>query len=75
MTTKPTHGGARTGAGRPRGSLDPHTRLDNQIGKSLNATSPLGFLQNVADHPAVSLRTRVIAAKALMPYHHIKIPT
>lgn len=68
VTTTPTHGGARTGAGRPPGSLDPHTRLDNEIGMTLPCSTPLEFLQSVASHPAISLARRIEAAMVLLRY-------
>ncbi len=63
------HGGKRTGAGRPKGSLNRRTLASNRAIASLPTfDDPRAFLQAVMGNADVLLRVRIAAAKALLPY-------
>jgi len=65
-------GGARQGAGRPRGSparLDYAARLD----ALQSGLSPLAYLLSILRDEARDDKTRIDVAKAALPYCHAKI--
>ena len=63
------HGGARPGAGRPKGRLNRATLAHIEAARTLPTTgTPLDFMRAVMNHEGLSKRVRVMAAKALMPY-------
>ena len=62
-------GGRRKGAGRPAG-----TRNKPRLIHGLPETAdPLQWLLALMAHESATLRQRVAAAKALMPYMHLRI--
>ena len=60
------HGGRRKGAGRPLGSRN-RPRLIHGLPET---NDPLEWLLALMNHPGAPLRTRMSAAKALLPYCH-----
>ena len=71
--TKPTHGGQRTGAGRPLGALNQRTLASNEAAATLpHCTDPKAFLEAVMGNAEMDARLRIDAAKCLMQYVHSK---
>jgi phage terminase small subunit len=67
------HGGARPGAGRPKGSINQATREANEAAASLPlCADPRQWLRNLMIDPQQAVRLRVDAAKALLPFTHAK---
>jgi phage terminase small subunit len=67
------HGGARPGAGRPKGSLNLATREANEAAAALPVCDdPLQWLQTLMADSRQDARLRVDAAKALLPFMHAK---
>ena len=63
------HGGARVGAGRPKGRLSRTTLAQIEAARTLPTTgTPLDFLRAVVSHEGLSKRLRLVTAKALLPY-------
>ena len=70
--TENTHGGARKGAGRPKGSvsrLDSEARLRAFEGGLL----PLEYLLGIMRDEAQDFERRIDAAKAAAPYVHARL--
>ena len=67
--SKGTWGGRRKGAGRPLGSRNP-PKLIHGLPETAD---PLQWLLALMAHESATLRQRVAAAKALMPYMHLRI--
>lgn len=67
--SKGAWGGRRKGAGRPAGSRN-KPRLIHGLPET---TDPLQWLLALMAHESATLRQRVAAAKALMPYMHLRI--
>lgn len=64
-------GGARRGAGRKQGTLNPRTIARNEAARLLPfAFDPLQWLLNVVSDGRQDIRLRVDAARAAMPYVH-----
>jgi phage terminase small subunit len=61
-------GGARPGAGRPRARPELVDVRPRDGSRSFR--SPMEFLMAVVDDARVDLKTRVDAAKALLPFKH-----
>ena len=59
-------GGARPGAGRPR-------KIPTLLEMPATDGDPLAFLVSLMNNQAADLRTRVDAARALLPYLHAKV--
>ena len=69
MGNKSSHGGRRPGAGRPPGALNKRTLLSNEAAKAIEPTDdPKAFLEALMQCEGVTLKLRVMAAKALLPY-------
>ena len=68
-TSKGTWGGRRKGAGRPQGSRN-QPKLIHGLPETAD---PLQWLLALMAHESATLRQRVGAAKALMPYMHLRI--
>ena len=64
-------GGARSGAGRPRGSKNPRTIAANKAARALPyASDPMRWLVTLMNDPRQDLKLRLEAARALLPYLH-----
>ena len=65
-------GGARPGAGRPKGAKD---KLDREAAKAaaLEGVMPKDFLLNIVRDTGQPLDVRIEAAKAVAPYFHAKL--
>ena len=64
-------GGARRGAGRKK---DPRTIARAEAARLLPfCACPLGWLQTLMSDDRQDLRLRVDAARALMPFHHVRL--
>lgn len=63
-------GGARPGAGRPKGSKNLSISIDKPI---LDGIQPLDFLLSLVANPDVPPALRFEAAKAAAPYVHRKL--
>lgn len=65
-------GGARRGAGRPKGAA---TKKSREVADRLtiNGETPLEFLLDVMRNPGVHPHARLDAAKAAAPYMHPKL--
>ena len=59
------HGGARKGAGRPQRPL--------QLVDLQPSADPLSFLLAVMNEESIDTRLRVDAAKALLPFMHVRL--
>lgn len=70
-----TYGGARPGAGRPKGSHN--SLLDKELRASAleGGESPLEFLLGVMRDDQETKERRIDAAKAAAPYVHAKLQT
>ena len=68
-----THGGKRTGAGRPKGVKigTKQERLDAKLGKG--QTTPLKYMLNLLNNPQVSVEKKMWAAKEAAPFVHSKL--
>ena len=64
MATKPSHGGSRPGAGRPK---KPATLAVIQTD-----LTPMAFMLSIMQNPAQSTARRMRAAALLLPYMHTK---
>ena len=63
------HGGKRPGAGRPPGALNRVTVVSNAAAARLPyMDDPKRFLTAVMDQPGITMRVRLAAAKALLPF-------
>nr|WP_321442951.1 hypothetical protein [uncultured Cohaesibacter sp.] len=68
-----THGGARPGAGRPKGSLNKRSLEEIEAVKAKYPDwSPLMHLATVANDEEQDVQVRLDAAKAAAPYFHAK---
>ena len=66
-------GGARKGAGRKRGTLNPRTIAAIEAARLLPyAHDPMQWLLALMRDPRQDLRQRVEAARALLPYLHAR---
>jgi hypothetical protein len=66
-------GGPREGAGRPKGSINKHSRaLIAQVGHE-GLTMPVPFLLSVMRDPTLPARQRMAAAIAVCPYLHPRL--
>jgi len=65
-------GGARVGAGRPKGARNKRTEEQEAAIKE-SGLSPLEFLTSVYRDEDAALDTRIDAAKAAAPYVHAKL--
>ena len=64
-------GGARRGAGRKK---DPRTVARAEAARLLPfCVDPLQWLLNLMGDTRQDLRLRIDAARALMPFHHVKL--
>ncbi|MBK6999439.1 MAG: hypothetical protein IPH35_05550 [Rhodoferax sp.] len=67
-------GGARRGAGRKQGTLNPRTIARNEAARLLPyCADPLEWLMALMGDDRQDLRLRIDAARALMPYVHAKL--
>lgn len=77
---KPRHGGARQGAGRPKKApvLIPNgdgiKREEQPVEVILagDGKDPIAFLEDVMANPTLDAKVRIDAAKALLPYKHVR---
>jgi hypothetical protein len=70
---KSKRGGARPGAGRPKGSIEKRfLQQPEQRVRYEGADTPLKFLLVVMNDPAADFRRRDRAAKAALKYCHAK---
>jgi len=64
-------GGARRGAGRKQGTLNPRTIARKEAARLLpHCADPLQWLLNIVSDTRQDTRLRVDAARAAMPYVH-----
>jgi phage terminase small subunit len=67
-------GGARPGAGRKQGTKNPRTIARAEAARLLPfCACPLGWLLALMRDDRQDLRLRVDAARALMPFHHVRL--
>lgn len=67
------HGGKRPGAGRPPGALNKRTVASNEAASTLpHCDDPLAFLRAVMTNAGIDARLRIDAAKAMLPFAHMK---
>jgi hypothetical protein len=66
------HGGARTGAGKPKGSV---SKLDKVVREKAlqSGLTPLDYLLGLLRDEGQNQDTRIDAAKAAAPYVHAKL--
>lgn len=64
------HGGARPGAGRPKGRKNTHVTIDGPV---THGIKPLDFLLAVVANPDLPFTARFAAAKEAAPYVHRKL--
>lgn len=70
-TTKPKHGGARPGAGRPAGSLNKRSvAAIEKVAEQFPDWSPLQHFATVANDETLEPSIRLDAAKAAAPFIH-----
>jgi hypothetical protein len=67
-----THGGARRGAGRPKGAANKFSERARAKAAAEGIT-PLGFMLGVLRDEANELSVRMDAAKAAAPYMHARL--
>jgi hypothetical protein len=59
---------------RPKGAKNKRTLLREQLIQAIATTSPLEFLLGIvrSDNALVDLKTKIDAAKACLPYCHVR---
>lgn len=73
-TNRRSWGGARRGAGRKRGTMNPRTIARAEAARLLPyCTDPLAWLLSLMGDARQDLRLRIEAARALMPYCHARM--